>query len=139
MSASTVSAVLVATDATFATQTASGAVLVDVWATRCAPCRLLAPIVEKVAVGLDGRARVYSVDADENPLTVEQLGVRGIPALVLLLDGTVVDSLNGVTSRATIEAMIDRHLPAAQIAAAAPTTATSPSTPTPPTTGKDLR
>ena len=57
------------------------------WATWCGPCKILAPVIEELAVDLAGRVRVGKLDVDENPATAARFGVRSIPTLLMLRDG----------------------------------------------------
>jgi thioredoxin 1 len=62
-------------------------VLVDFWATWCAPCRMIAPVVEQVAQELDGQIKVVKMDIDANPATPGRLGIMSIPTLIIFKDG----------------------------------------------------
>ncbi len=66
-------------------------VLVDLWAPWCGPCRLVAPGIEQAARELAGRLKVVKVNVDEAPGVSARFGVQGIPTLLLLRDGQVVD------------------------------------------------
>lgn len=85
-------------------------VLVDFWATWCAPCRMLTPIVEKVAEEYKGRARFVKLNVDDNAETAGRYSIRGIPTLLLFKDGELKDQLVGVTSRDNITRMIEAQL-----------------------------
>ena len=93
------------TDATFATDVEQhrGLALIDFWAPWCAPCRLVAPIVEQLAADYAGQVRVASLDTDENQRTMVRFGVRSLPTLLLFRDGVVVDRIVGAAPRAKIE------------------------------------
>ena len=69
------------TDANFGDEVKNGVVLVDFWATWCAPCRRIAPIVDQLAEEYNGKLTVAKVDIDENPMTPSKFMVRGIPTL----------------------------------------------------------
>ena len=71
-------------------------VLVDFWAGWCAPCRMAAPEVQKVAEQSSGRAVVLKVDTDRHPEVSERFGVRGIPNIVVLKNGRTVFQQSGV-------------------------------------------
>ena len=62
-------------------------VLVDFWADWCAPCKMIAPIVEDLAEEYDGRVKFAKLDVDSNPRTAMSYGVRGIPTLLVFRDG----------------------------------------------------
>ncbi|NCP77906.1 MAG: thioredoxin [Desulfuromonadales bacterium] len=85
-------------------------VLVDFWATWCAPCKAIGPIVEELAESYAGRIKIGKVNVDENQATPGQYGVRGIPTLVLFKDGKVVDQLVGAVPRNQLEALLEKAL-----------------------------
>jgi thioredoxin len=66
-------------------------VVVDFWAPWCGPCRMTDPILEKLAREWAGRVRVVKVNADENPATIGRYGVQGIPTMLVVQDGRIVD------------------------------------------------
>jgi thioredoxin 2 len=70
---------------------ASVPVLVDFWAPWCGPCRMVSPVVEKLATELAGRMKVVKLDTDTAPQISERFAVQGIPLLVLIRDGQEVD------------------------------------------------
>ena len=84
--------------------------LVDFWATWCAPCRAIAPIVEEMAETYAGKIKVAKVNVDENPATPGKYGVRGIPTLILFKNGQVVDHLVGAVPKTQIKSLIDKAL-----------------------------
>jgi thioredoxin len=100
------------TDSTFDTLVlkSSTPALVDFWASWCAPCRAIAPIVDEMATQYDGRVRVAKMNVDENPATPGKYGVRGIPTLILFKDGKVVDQLVGAVPKNQIKDLIEKGL-----------------------------
>jgi thioredoxin 1 len=85
-------------------------VLVDFWAAWCAPCRMLAPVVEAIAEKYDGQAKVVKLNVDENTLTSGKYNIKGIPTLLLFKDGVIKEQIVGNTTKGTISKMIDNHL-----------------------------
>ena len=85
-------------------------VLVDFWAAWCAPCRMLAPVVEAIAEKYDGKAKVVKLNVDENTVTSGKYNIKGIPTLLLFKDGVIREQIVGNTSKDTISKMIDNHL-----------------------------
>jgi thioredoxin 1 len=85
-------------------------VLVDFWAAWCAPCRMLAPVVEAIAEKYEGKAKILKLNVDENTLTSGKYNIKGIPTLLLFKDGVVKEQIVGNTTKGTISKMIDNHL-----------------------------
>jgi len=81
-------------------------VLVDFWATWCAPCKAIAPLIDTMAENFAGKLKVGKVNVDENPATPGKYGVRGIPTLIIFKGGAVVDQLVGAVPKSQLEAMI---------------------------------
>lgn len=88
-------------------------VLVDFWAEWCGPCRMIAPTVDAVAEDYRGRATVGKLNVDDNPATAAKFGIRSIPTLLVFKDGEIVDQIVGVADRSTLQAALDKALPAA--------------------------
>ncbi|MCR4288001.1 MAG: thioredoxin [Deltaproteobacteria bacterium] len=84
--------------------------LVDFWASWCAPCRAIAPIVDEIAAQYKGRIRVAKMNVDENQSTPGKYGVRGIPTLILFKDGKVVDQLVGAVPKSQIKELVEKGL-----------------------------
>lgn len=100
------------TDSTFESMVIKSEVpaLVDFWASWCAPCRAIAPIVDEMAQEYSGRLRVVKVNVDDNPATPGKYGVRGIPTLILFKGGKVVDQLVGAVPKNQIKELIEKGL-----------------------------
>jgi len=102
------------TRATFETEvllpSASMPVLVDFWADWCGPCKMLAPVLERLAAEFDGRVRIVKVDTDAEGDLAAQFGIRSLPTLKLFRHGRAVDEAIGVQPDSQLRAMIERHL-----------------------------
>jgi thioredoxin 2 len=85
-------------------------VLAEFWAPWCPHCVSYAPTVAKVSEMLAGEAVVAQVNTEGNPALAQRFGVKGIPVLVLLRQGKVVDRLAGVQSSEAIRAWFHRHV-----------------------------
>lgn len=84
-------------------------VVVDFWAAWCAPCRMMAPELDKAARELAGRALVLKVDTDANPELSERFGIRSIPTLGVFRNGREVNRVSGVQSATGIAALATRR------------------------------
>jgi thioredoxin 1 len=101
------------TDANFSEVTGQpGLSMVDFWAVWCGPCRMVAPIVEKLAEDYAGQVTVGKLDVDNNQRSAAQFNVRSIPTILFFKDGKMVDQVIGAVPRPALEAKIKQHLAA---------------------------
>ena len=84
--------------------------VVDFWAEWCGPCRMIAPVIEELATEYGEKVKVGKVDVDNNPNTAMEYGVRSIPTILIIKDGTVVDKHVGVTTKAALTEKIEKAL-----------------------------
>jgi thioredoxin 1 len=83
-------------------------VLVDFWADWCAPCKMIAPIVEDLAGEYDGQVKFAKMDVDANPKVPMTYGIRGIPTLLIFKDGSPVDQVVGAVPKAVLKGRLDK-------------------------------
>ena len=85
-------------------------VLVDLWATWCGPCRMIAPIVEELSDEFDGQLNVFKVDVDEAEQVAMQLGIMSIPTLIVFKNGEEQERIVGYRSKEDLVAVIEKYL-----------------------------
>lgn len=86
-------------------------ILVDFWATWCAPCRAVAPVLEELSEELAGKVTIGKLDVDANPMLSTQLRIQSIPTMVLFDKGRPVTAAQGALPKEHIMAMLNKHVP----------------------------
>jgi len=86
-------------------------VLVDFWAPWCGPCKMIAPVLEKLAGDYDGKLKVCKVNTDESPETPGKYDIHGIPTLIIFKQGKEAERMVGFMPEPALRAKINPHLP----------------------------
>ena len=85
-------------------------VLIDFWAEWCGPCKIIAPVVEEIAIEYQGKLKVGKVDVDNNQQVAMQFGIRSIPTLLIFKGGKVVDQVVGAVPKKMLVEKIAKHV-----------------------------
>ncbi|MDO4454099.1 MAG: thioredoxin [Eubacteriales bacterium] len=84
----------------------NGTVMIDFFAPWCSPCKMLSPVVDKIAEEYKGSVKVGKVNIDEDPELAQEFGVMSVPTLIVMKDGKVLNRSVGLKSQKEIEKMI---------------------------------
>ncbi len=100
---------------------AKGVVLVDFWAPWCMPCRLVGPVIERLAHDFNGRVTVGKLNVDEHPQIAERFGITSIPTVAIFRDGKLINQMIGVRPEKAYRAALEAaEKPATTQASATP-------------------
>tara|TARA_X000001036_G_scaffold86450_1_gene78509 strand:+ start:126 stop:452 length:327 start_codon:yes stop_codon:yes gene_type:complete len=104
--------ILKLTDAEFENQVIKSEIpiLVDYWAEWCGPCKMIAPVLEEVALELSGKVLIGKLNVDENSQTPPKYGIRGIPTLMLFKNGETVGTQVGALSKSDLIKFIEDNI-----------------------------
>ena len=104
-------AIVHVSDQSFAADVEStGTVLVDFWAPWCAPCKMIAPILEEMNGEIGDKLKIAKLNVDDNPNSAAKYGIMGIPTLLLFNDGKPVEKIVGYQPKEQLMAIISKHL-----------------------------
>ena len=82
-------------------------IIVDFWAEWCGPCKHIEPILEELSKENQDKVKILKLNIDENPVTPQKYGVRGIPTLMMFQDGKLKDTKIGSLPKSTLQAWIE--------------------------------
>lgn len=85
-------------------------IVIDFWAQRCQPCRMMAPLMDQLAAEYQSKVFFGKVNTDENIDLANKLGIRNIPAFRIFKNSQLVDKAEGIVPKAQFKVMIDKHL-----------------------------
>ena len=88
----------------------SKVVVVDCWADWCSPCKMIAPIIDKLAEEYSGRVLFAKLNVDENPKTASKYGIMSIPTLLVFKSSKLVDTIVGAVPKHHIETIMKKHV-----------------------------
>jgi thioredoxin 1 len=97
-------------ESNFDKETAEGITLVDFWAPWCGPCKMLGPVLEKVAEELGDKVLIAKINVDESPKLAQKFGVRSIPAIFILKNGKSVNQFVGLQDKGKLIQAINNEL-----------------------------
>ncbi|MES0489488.1 MAG: thioredoxin [Leptospirales bacterium] len=97
-------------DENFAEETKEGLVMIDFWAPWCAPCRMVAPILDELSGDFSGKATIAKINVDENPKVATEYSVTSIPTMIVFNNGEVAEREVGAKAKQYYTDLLNKHL-----------------------------
>ena len=97
------------TDGDFNQETKEGLVMIDFWAPWCAPCRMVAPVLEELSNEMGDKLKILKMNVDENPDTAQSFGITSIPTLILFKNGEAVERTVGAAAKEHYANLVSKH------------------------------
>lgn len=85
-------------------------VLIDFWAPWCAPCRMMGPVIEQLALEYEGRAKVGKINVDEEHALAQQFQIISIPTFIFIKNGKVIQQLTGARPKEELQSLLSDNL-----------------------------
>lgn len=104
------SGILTLTEDNFDLEIAEGVVMVDFWATWCAPCRILAPTIHEIARQTQGKIKVGKLDTDASGAIANRFNIQAIPTVIIFNNGQPVERFTGVQSKETYISALEKYV-----------------------------
>jgi len=98
------------TNQNFDQKTKNGVVLIDFFATWCGPCRMIAPVLEKVQQKMGDKVSIFKVDVDDDEEIARKFGIFSIPTLLVFVNGELKDKHVGFMTEPEIVEMLEKHI-----------------------------
>ncbi len=98
------------TDQDFETKIKDGVVMVDFWAPWCAPCRMVAPILDELQTEMGDKVSIVKLNVDENPETAQKFGITSIPTLLVFKDGEMVEKSIGAGPKDHYKTLLEKQM-----------------------------
>ena len=97
-------------DSSFAEEVKEGLTMVDFWAPWCAPCRMVAPVLDELSEEYTGKIKIAKINVDENPQIASQYSVTSIPTLIIFKDGDLVERTVGAGPKQHYIDILNKHV-----------------------------